>query len=337
MKKWFMCVVLCLLLPGCGTVTEKALPEVSLAGEEASEDVSLASPPAEEQSTGIPADSPVADDIIEEDFPEAWEGEDSGLNLNEFSLAYGFADQTGGRLLLQCYDTGDGPSFDADPNQFTLAIGPYGEPVSISYAGWQDATEQNDYRDSAYNFDNLSGFVFNAVGGRLQPDKTYVLTAEGPFAEALITLNPPAPARDDLTMRYQGMGLKTEDYIYTVKGRGVEWSELLSVTAEGGQIGLFLFEREGAEMLFSIVYLDGPDTLFWDNPAASDGWDVWRIDMGEEPGRFTPLFLARLDDSLVLALTWGAPEGESVVVLYEENGRLVEKDDYIYSRYWSPL
>jgi len=251
-------------------------------------------------------------------------------------MAFGFADENGGRLLLKCYDTGDGPSFDADPNQFTLAVGPYGELVPVSYSGWQDGTEQNDYRDAAYNFDNLSGFVFNAVDGRFRPDKTYILTSEGQFTDALITLNSPAPEKDELTMRYQGMGLKTEDYIYTVKGRGVKWSELLSVTAEGGQIGLFLFEREDDDMLFSIVYLDGPDTLFWDKPAEYDEWCTWRIDMGDEPGAFEPLFLARLDGGLVLALTWGAPEGETVVILYEENGSFIEKDEYLYSRYWAP-
>ena len=471
MKKLFICVVLCLLLPGCGTVTEKALPEASPSGDAPSEAVSTAGPQTDDgQSDGISASRPVLDvfleilksnekhgfengytffnellkdhdwqaaqftvvdmdddgtpeavietfphgdrlvfhyydgeiyafafpyrgmmdlktngiftgsngaddttinwllfeggkceiisypysdgdnrgkearwfpfdaDTFETDFRGAWDDCLSGdrSSPDGFSMAFGFADENGGRLLLKCYDTGDGPSFDADPNQFTLAVGPYGELVPVSYSGWQDGTEQNDYRDAAYNFDNLSGFVFNAVDGRFRPDKTYILTSEGQFTDALITLNSPAPEKDELTMRYQGMGLKTEDYIYTVKGRGVKWSELLSVTAEGGQIGLFLFEREDDDMLFSIVYLDGPDTLFWDKPAEYDEWCTWRIDMGDEPGAFEPLFLARLDGGLVLALTWGAPEGETVVILYEENGSFIEKDEYLYSRYWAP-
>jgi|GEM_PF-1823527 len=267
--------------------------------------------------------------------PQPWDGyesEGAGASLDAFPTAYGFADQTGARLIVTCYDTGDGPSFDADPNQFTLAIGPYGEIVPVNYSGWQDETEENDYRAAAYNFSNLPGFIFNAAGGRLRPDRTYVLTTEGALADTLITLNPPAPGMDKRTL----MGLKTEDYIYLIKGRGVKWSELLSVSAEGGQIGLFLFEREGDDMLFSIVYLDGPDTLFWDKPAEYDEWCTWRIDMGDEPGNFEPLFLARLDGELVLALTWGAPEGENVVVLYEDGGGFVEKDEYVYSRYWSP-
>ena len=73
-----------------------------------------------------------------------------------------------------------------------------------------------------------------------------------------------------------------------------------------------------------------------DKPAEYDEWSTWRVDMGDEPGVFEPLFLARLDDRLVMALTWGAPEGELLVVLREENGRLVGTDEYYYSRYWAP-
>ena len=337
MKKWsLLCLICCagLLLSGCAAELAKRTPEERIpppspgAAVTVAPSASTASEPpaAETQETAPPAPS------------DAGLSPSDSLSLGDFPMAFGFADETGGRLIITCYDTGDGPSFDADPNQFTLAVGPYGELVGIRYAEWQEETEQNSYRDTSYNFGNLPGFVFNAIDGTLRPNQTYVLTADGPFTDALVTLNPPVPRPDDPYEHFPPVAMNdgTKDFIRYLKGRGIQWAELLSVTEDGGQIGLILFEREGDDMLFSIVYL-GNDVLFWDCPAEYDEGSTWRVDMGDEPGFFEPLFLARLDNGLVLALTWGAPEGESVIFLYQDRLRFLDIDDYGYVRYWSPL
>ena len=246
------------------------------------------------------------------------------LRLGDYLITFGFADRTGGRLLAR--------ESVADPAQYTLAIGPYGKSLRIGYAGQQDEnSEQNSYRHTEGNFDNLPGNVYNAVNGRLVPGQTYALAVGGQLDKALIALTPPDDRLSQATM-----DSIAEARIETLKGRGIQWSELLGTTNDGGQIGLVLFERNNDDMLFSIVYLEGEKTLFWDNPAEYDEYSTWRVDMGDEPGSFEPLFLARLDNGLVLALAWGAPEGESIVVLCEDNGRFIEREDYSYLRYWVP-
>jgi len=257
---------------------------------------------------------------------------DTELSFDGLSMAFGFSDLTGNRLIIVDYiqdyeDEYDGPNYE-DPAQYTVAVGPYGELVRISYSGWQDETAENDYRDAAYNFDNLSGYVYNTVGGRLQPDNTYILTTEEPLTGALIKLSPSSPPAI--------MDSDTEDYIHSIKGRGVKRGEMLAETEGGGRIGMVLFERLGDDMLFSIVYMDGEKVLFWDCQGEYDEFSTWRVDMGDEPGGFTPLCLARLDDGLLLLLTWRAPEGELIVSLGESRGRLVETADYHYGRYLSP-
>jgi len=264
------------------------------------------------------------------------------LNFDNISMAFGFSDLTGNRLLVvenvqeEGFDY-DGPNYE-DPAHYTLAIGPYSELVHISYSDWQDETAENDYRDAAYNFDNLSGYVYTTVNGQLLPDNTYVLTTEGLLAGALIKLLPPSqqPGGSYGYVPPTMMDAGTEDYIRAIKGREVQWGELLAETEDGGQIGMVLFERLGDDMLFSIVYIDGDNVLFWDCPGQYDDISTWRVDMGDEPGAFTPLILARLENELMLLLTWRAPEGELIVVLNESNGRLVETSDYAYGRYLSP-
>ena len=355
--KW-LCMVCCvaMLLGGCATDPAKQpqMPKPSATGEAAEPPMGTDEPPADAVP---PSDTVLHTDGTTDTAPPidatpptplVSPGE---LDLGDFSMAFGFADASGTRLIVN-YEADDGepddPDYDyagnpmqyeSDPAQYTLAIGQYGEIVHVRYAGWQDETAENNYRDMSYNFDNLSGYIYNVVGGNLRPDQTYVLTTESPFIDTLIRLSPLYPDPDDPyeTLEQQPLGLNTEDYIYTIKNREVQWSRLLSITGEGAVIGLVLFEREGDDMMFSIVYMDGPDSLFWDCEAKYDEYSTWRVDMGDEPGGFEPLFLARLNGKLTLMLTWSAPEGECILLLYEDNGRFIERYDYYYSRYWAPM
>ena len=249
-------------------------------------------------------------------------------------MAFGFADTRGSRLLHQMhygYHHRDIADLEVDPTAYTLAVGPYGETLRIACEGWQEESDQNNYRDTGYNFANLPGYVYRvAAGGTMQPDTTYALVGDR-FADALIPLHPPIADTFRPTL-----GIHFEIFVTEQKDRAVLWSEHLCTTEEGATLGLFLFEREGDDMLFSIAYLYGDTVLFWDNPATYNENSTWRVDMGDEPGAFTPLYLARVGGKLVVALTWGAPEGESVIVLQESEGGILERVNSGYSRYWSP-
>jgi hypothetical protein len=243
----------------------------------------------------------------------------------DIPMDFGFADLRGRHLLVQR----DKDKFD--PALYTLAVGESGEVVRIVYAGWQGGTDMNNGRDMAYNFENIAGHVYVAEGGKFQPDGTYCITDNG-FAGNLIKF-----------FSYSGelvgkpaMEGETVKRVEELKGRKAKSAEKLAATDGGAEIGLVLFERQGDDMLFSIVYTDGAKTLSWDCPAEYDEISTWRADGGDEPGRFEFLFLVRFGDSLALMLEWGAPEGGSVVFLYEDDGKFIAKDDYSYHRYWAP-
>jgi hypothetical protein len=261
---------------------------------------------------------------------------DSGSAVDDIPTIFGFADGTGSHLIVTDYEGNDDPELCAEQARYTLAVGPYGDLVPIHFIGWQGETAQNSHRDTSYNFDNLPGYIYTAANEWLKPDATYALTAERSLSDALIKLYSPSSN----TEKQSGPPMMNPGIVSSLsalKGRGVQWAELLSITSEGGQIGLVLYERQDDDMLFSIVYLDGQQTLFWDNKATYDEYSTWRVDMGDNPGNLKPLYLARMEDEgLVLALTWGAPEGEILVVLQEDNGRFVRSDDYTFGRYWSP-
>jgi len=278
-------------------------------------------------------------------------------------IAFGFANDEGSKVIRVFYDFEDaedeeeetpaatGPevygedydeAFDSayepsnylektgfDPDAFSLAVGPYGEIWPIYFSHWQDEKIGNNGRENAGNFSRLPGFVFAQKEWKLRKNRTYLLTDMGPLLDSIIAIGP-----SGWMGNYPPLADETIESIEKYKERKVAWTKTLAVTKVGdGLIGLVVFERQGNDMLFSIVYMDEEKVLFWDNPAEYDEISTWRVDAGEMPGDFTPILLARFGEGLIMMLTWSAPESEIALTLYEEDGVLVEADELFSARY----
>jgi len=332
------------LLPGCEILND--LPPMPTDDPDPYAEESEPEPEPEE----IEPAGPAAPEL------SAWE-----QRLATWPMGFGFANEEGSRLIYVNYDFGDLMDYDEepdipeeanedpdylseldekkselvmetgfDPDVFSLAIGSFSEIKPITFKAWQNESAQNNNRDTAYNFNNLPGFVYAQKDWTLRKNKTYVLTNMGPLVESSIVLAPPGGWRGNTPP----MAEETIDSIEKFKERGVVWGKTLAVTKVGeGQIGIVMFERQGDEMMFSIVYMNDKKMLFWDCPAKYDESSTWRIDGGEDPGSFEPLFLARFDEGLLLMLTWGAAEGEIILLLREERGVFVQTE-VGYGRYW---
>jgi len=324
-------------------------------------------PPAPADDYEYIAEEPVSEPELdyavqqEPEVPElsAWE-----RRLASWPMAFGFANEEGSKLILVNYDfidlmeaneapviqieaeepeeeedsdymlaPADKPEFlieaGFDPDTFSLAIGPYSDIKPITFRSWQRETAQNNNRDNVYNFKNLPGFVYAQKEWALSRNKTYVLTNMGPLVESTLVLGAPGWKGNTPPMAEE-----TLNAIERQKNRSVVWGKTLATTkVGGGEIGVVLFERQGNDMLFSIAYIDDNKTLFWDCPAQYDASSTWRVDAGEEPGVFEPMFLARFDEGLLLMLTWGSAEGETILLLREEDGAFVQTE-IDFARYW---
>ena len=237
-----------------------------------------------------------------------------GLDPYDFPLAFAIADKDGKHLLVNYYDDAGYAVELAEPGQYTQAIGAYGEIVRVSYDCFLE--EEETYS---------SNYVYNAVSGRLLPDKYYVLTTERLLPDAMIRLNPPLPDPSDPYKNIKRLraGLKFEDYIFIAKEqRKVQWAEQLAITEEGGMIALVVYENEGSRSDYSIVHQCGPDILFWDDGGYFN-ISGWSVEAGAPPV-YEPLFLARLGNSLVMALGYTPPgTGTELAFLYEDSGKFV--------------
>jgi len=215
-----------------------------------------------------------------------------------------------------------------DPDRYSLAIGPFGDIRQISFAFLQDEGRGNNGREIATNFDRLPGFVFAQKQWKLAKNKMHLMTEMSALLDNIVAIGSPGWKGNTPPMEEE-----TIESIEKHKERKVEWGKTLAVTlVDEALIGLVLYERQGNDMLFSIVYMDEEKTLFWDNPAEYDEESTWRTDAGEEPGQFEPLILARFDEGLMLMLIWSASDGDIAVTLYEEDGVFKEAEDLSFFR-----
>ena len=278
--------------------------------------------------------------------------------LGSWPRAFGFANEEGNKLIHVFYDyesdeeieteteteteteiieDTDDEVFEAhnyfaetgfDPDVFTIAIGPFGDIFQISFSNWQNEKYGNSGREIANNFNNLPGFVYTQKEWDLTKNKTYLMTEMGMLLDNIIAIGSPVWRGNTPPMEEETIA-SIEKY----KERKVEWGKTLAVTFVGDAlIGLVLYERQGDDMLFSVVYMDDNKALFWDNPAVYDEESTWRVDAGEEPGQIEPLLLARFDEGLLMMLTWTASDGDIVVTLYEEDGVFKQAKELTFYR-----
>ena len=308
----------------------------------------LEAPAQEAAASEVEMPTPAPPDLPEPVKQSAWE-----LRFETWPMEFGFANEEGSKLIHPFYEyldpeetdiekeiaeeheEGDGSEATTlmektgfDPDRFSLAIGTYSEMLPIHFSKWQDEKSGNNGRENANNFNNLPGFVYGQKDWKLKKNKTYLMTGMDTLIDSMFILSPPGwkgntpPMDNEIVER-----------IESETGRGIIWTKTLAFAFNGTQVGVVLFERQGNDMLFSIVYIDEDRILFWNNPAEYDETSTWRVDAGEEPGNFEPLVLARFNEGLFLVLLWGAPEGETVLVLYEEDGVFLQAENLQFARY----
>ena len=113
------------------------------------------------------------------------------------------------------------------------------------------------------------------------------------------------------------------------KGLDVIYSESLATVGTDGFIGLFQYERVGDDMLFEIVYDNNDHEINIEFPTNMGGW---RVDAGDTPGIWFPLFFCDINGIPIMATLWGAPEGGVFEIWFENDGKWIS-DDYMHT-YW---
>ncbi len=321
MKLRALIVLLALAVAGCsaGNSNEAGTPSASPSA------VSPETPPASVVETESPSATPSASETPEPSSHAA-------LNTEGLVALFGFADEQGTKLMALTDGIEQGAARTENLEGYRLAIGEGGGQVlRIRYEKHQTRTEQDNGRQAAYNFNNMEGDLYAIEEGRATPNESYFLVAPEQFdAASLIPLKPSTDRAlpDDVAKK-----------IAEEKERAIEQGWLLDHGQDGQRIYVVQFQRQGKDMLASLVWQEGERLIFLDYPATYDEFSTWRVDDGGEisPDMFRFLFAARgAEDGIVLGVQWLGAEGENLRIVSSSGDRF-EETGISDGRYLSPI
>jgi len=240
--------------------------------------------------------------------------------LTDVDFAFAIANQAGDQLLI------------AQPGEDTATIDEFdtaingAEQLAISYLERQSGNDQNTNRETADNFNNMPGYLYQVSSGAAVANQTYLLcSAASGLADSLLNQVETVELTTDAKVK-----------IAEQKERGVQNAVTLASYEDGTQVLFVLFEPDGANLLFSIVIKNGDTLDFYDYPAVLVSNSAWRVDDGgvADPAWFNVLLGINTEEGRGFIINWLGAEGENTVYLLDQDGAISEAQ--LYYRYWSP-
>ncbi|MDR9854354.1 hypothetical protein RJP21_12140 [Paenibacillus sp. VCA1] len=231
------------------------------------------------------------------------------LDTTKLQNTYGFADNTG-RYILS-YDNTE----NADLNK---AIGKNGQVLSVKFVKKQAQGSQDNGRQTANNFHNVPGLLFEVEGGNAQPNETYYLASGEAFnVESLLKVKEVnAEGADDALKRN----------IEEAKSQKIEKIWKIADIEPEQAVYLVRFQKQGRQVTASLVLVQGDRIAAKDFTADYDPISTWRVDDGGEilPEMFSFLFAASSREGTVLAVAWSGAEGENDNIYKQQGTELVD-------------
>ena len=238
-------------------------------------------------------------------------------------VAFGFTDKTGARVLAEW------PEFvpPLDPRTLTTALCGASKRVTVSFVGYQSASEGDSGRQVAENFDRAQGSVYRIIDGKVAPDVTCIVFGTSFLSTRRIATVNIAGIAPCSASRVQRIGAE--------RSRPVARCSRLAVLEGADELLLVEFQPKGSDSLATLVLATSRGLTFNDFPAKCEaGSSCWREgDGGVINARDFHLVGAfRISTGYELAVAWDAPEGQSTILI--ESGVFRERADWY--RYRAP-
>lgn len=225
-------------------------------------------------------------------------------------------------------------------SQLNIAVGHKGQRLKIKLKGKQKEAEGNNGRETAYNFDNLRGLIYEVVEGKAVPNETYFIVKDSALTDRMLL---------ELTsIQKEKATTKMKSEITKLKKRAVKNLWPLENIKGFGKLYLVEFKPKGNNMFASIALKTTEGWVFKDYPAKFKDDSAWRVDDGGviTPDMFTFTFAARTSQGFIIGIQWLGVEGESTSFLEftravkGKNGKkakLTKLNNAGYGRYMMPI
>ncbi len=248
-------------------------------------------------------------------------------------MTFALADSTGKRLL----GLGD-PASIAEPRAFDAAICDDGSVAQIAYLKLQRGTPGGTGRQTAANFDHLTGHLYRVASPEPVPANATCLLTAAAFAREARAV-PLAVRGTWESGSFVGEGRCPQDLVAPLerafKARASACLPLGPADRDRGAVMAFI---EGAEVPTAVLVYAGPAGVFTREVRAAAGHDetsCWRVDDGcEIHPRSYRLVAVHAGGTTRLVVLGDGPEGQNAELAELRDGKIVAVLGAY--RYWSP-
>lgn len=235
---------------------------------------------------------------------------------------FGLSNAKGDQVILLNHD-------ENIPRQLN-AILPSGENCLLTFVEKRTRKPEDTGRQTAKNFDNLGGVVFQTMKECLTGDQTVVLVDPDHLDK-----HTPVPVKPD---DFSPVDSADISRIEAAKKMKVQSSWNLAGLGPDATIALVQFIPQRNKNIASLVLITKKHIVFEDYRGnTKNDNSVWRVDDGGvfNPRDFQILAAFRTSSGYELIRAWAGPEGESSALLREEGAKfLTVLTQY---RYWVGL
>jgi hypothetical protein len=244
-------------------------------------------------------------------------------------IAFAFSDSAGRRLL----------SVDKleNPARMTKVVGPGGSVLNVKYLGQPKEGPKSTHRQTAANFDQWGGSLYQIDGGRIP-------VGDEPMAgtPCLLVTDDFLRARKVLPIIAGRGGAVPSGFMQHVeqaKHKKPVKGDRIAGIGTAHELNLVQFVPEGKTCLASLVLAGAEILSFDDHEAKYDDFlkqYVWRVDTeGISPESFHVLAAWEAKNGIELVVLWDAAEGQNLHLLRSEGPVL--RNLYHAYRYWAPV
>lgn len=241
---------------------------------------------------------------------------------NSTPFYFGLSNAKGNQVII--YDN------NANIPHQLYAILPSGEKCLLNFVEKRARKPEDTGRQTANNFDNIGGVVFQTSHECLIGNRTIILIDPDSLDK-----HKPIPVKPNALPPLENADISR---IETSRKLKIKSSWSLAGLSSNATIALVQFFPQGNSNIACLVLITKEGIVFEDYTGnTKDANSVWRVDDGGifNPRDFKILAAFQSPYGLELIRAWSGPEGENSVLLREEGATFIKV--LTQYRYWVPL
>jgi len=242
---------------------------------------------------------------------ESEEIEMRGKIMDQKQIGLGYSNIKGDKLIvLYNHEVKDNKTL----TNFKYAVGNNGEVYLIKYLLYQEGSENNNNRQTANNFNNQEGCIYEVIDASLIPDGTYILLCEEDYKEFSIFKVSENSVKNSSSNE---LNLRLEE----LANRELKNRWIYSEYQNGLILSIIEFESIGKDLLAWIMIEYNEMIKYYEFPAtlSDNGYTGWKMgdcgNLNQYNNSIDIICTIQNNQNIFVYFSWFSDESETIHVI----------------------